>query len=170
MAKRYYCEGCGYGWISKKPFGDPAYCPRCKSEDIEENSEYDPDEEDQADLSALMPTGQKVATFRNIFKSNKDDLKDVYEVLYDILKDKTQEEDKATIKKDKPFKVIVHLEKKFTRGEMEFVYDLKVLKNKIILSLKAEIRGWGRYWYPFQLENLEKEFGKLVGEINQILE
>lgn len=45
MSKKYYCEGCGYGWISKKPFGDPAYCPRCKSEDIEEDVEANEVEE-----------------------------------------------------------------------------------------------------------------------------
>lgn len=37
MAKRFYCEGCGYGWISKKPYGEPAYCPRCRSDNIEED-------------------------------------------------------------------------------------------------------------------------------------
>jgi hypothetical protein len=30
----YLCNDCGYGWRSKKTFGSPSICPRCKSKDI----------------------------------------------------------------------------------------------------------------------------------------
>ena len=32
--ERYVCNSCGYGWRSKKSFGSPAICPRCKKNDI----------------------------------------------------------------------------------------------------------------------------------------
>lgn len=30
----YFCNSCGYGWRSKKDFGSPAFCPRCREDDI----------------------------------------------------------------------------------------------------------------------------------------
>ena len=27
----YVCKACSYGWTSKKKFGAPAFCPRCRS-------------------------------------------------------------------------------------------------------------------------------------------
>lgn len=30
----YICNDCGYGWKSKKTFGSPSICPRCKSKNI----------------------------------------------------------------------------------------------------------------------------------------
>ena len=27
----YVCKDCSYGWTSKKKFGAPAFCPRCRS-------------------------------------------------------------------------------------------------------------------------------------------
>ncbi|MDP2628774.1 MAG: hypothetical protein Q8P15_02670 [Nanoarchaeota archaeon] len=32
--ERWVCNSCGYGWRSKKSFGNPAVCPRCKESDI----------------------------------------------------------------------------------------------------------------------------------------
>lgn len=32
--ERWVCNSCGYGWRSKKSFGSPAVCPRCKESDI----------------------------------------------------------------------------------------------------------------------------------------
>lgn len=32
--ERWICNSCGYGWRSKKSFGSPAICPRCKKSDI----------------------------------------------------------------------------------------------------------------------------------------
>lgn len=32
--ERWVCNSCGYGWKSKKSFGNPAICPRCKKKDI----------------------------------------------------------------------------------------------------------------------------------------
>ena len=30
----YVCKKCSYGWTTKKSFGSPAFCPRCKSNSI----------------------------------------------------------------------------------------------------------------------------------------
>lgn len=34
MDKRYICENCGYRWESKKKFGEPSICPKCKKDNI----------------------------------------------------------------------------------------------------------------------------------------
>ena len=34
MNKRYKCSPCDYLWISKKNIGEPACCPKCRSDDI----------------------------------------------------------------------------------------------------------------------------------------
>lgn len=33
-SKEYLCESCDYEWLSKKSFGNPAICPKCKSKKI----------------------------------------------------------------------------------------------------------------------------------------
>ena len=30
----YVCKECSYGWTSRKKFGTPAFCPRCRSKNI----------------------------------------------------------------------------------------------------------------------------------------
>ena len=30
----YVCKNCNYGWTSRKKFGSPAFCPRCRSNSI----------------------------------------------------------------------------------------------------------------------------------------
>ena len=32
--KRYTCKNCGYKWESKKKFGEPSICPKCKKDNI----------------------------------------------------------------------------------------------------------------------------------------
>lgn len=44
--KRFSCNKCGYKWISKKVWGDPKECPRCKSDKI--NMEEDLIEDGEA--------------------------------------------------------------------------------------------------------------------------
>lgn len=36
--KRYICKKCGYGWETKKKFGEPSICPNCKKNHIEKFS------------------------------------------------------------------------------------------------------------------------------------
>lgn len=35
IGKYYICNHCEYKWQSKKSFGEPAFCPKCKSNNIE---------------------------------------------------------------------------------------------------------------------------------------
>ena len=30
----FVCKKCHYGWSSRKSFGSPAFCPRCRSDSI----------------------------------------------------------------------------------------------------------------------------------------
>ena len=34
MDKKYLCKSCGYKWESKKSWGEPNICPKCKKEYI----------------------------------------------------------------------------------------------------------------------------------------
>lgn len=34
IGKYYICDDCEYKWQSKKSFGEPAFCPKCKSNSI----------------------------------------------------------------------------------------------------------------------------------------
>ncbi len=34
MDKRYFCKDCKYKWESKKKFGEPSICPKCKKDNI----------------------------------------------------------------------------------------------------------------------------------------
>ena len=34
LARSHVCNNCGYEWVSRKDFGEPAICPRCNSKRI----------------------------------------------------------------------------------------------------------------------------------------
>ena len=38
MGERYFCNSCHYKWESKKSFGEPSICPKCKKDSIIEYS------------------------------------------------------------------------------------------------------------------------------------
>lgn len=44
--KEYLCNNCEYKWESKKRFGEPASCPKCKKQDIEKYARTKKWEED----------------------------------------------------------------------------------------------------------------------------
>ena len=55
----YICNDCGYGWKSKKTFGSPSVCPRCKSKDIiaYRNTEQYKEEQKRKRITGLVIFG-----------------------------------------------------------------------------------------------------------------
>jgi len=81
--ERYVCNSCGYGWRSKKDFGSPAFCPRCKEENIIPYRKTDQYKREVA-IKLIFFIGILVAFFFLINSNNSDKTKSPQELINKI--------------------------------------------------------------------------------------